>query len=87
MPEARIPAGMRDILPEKMIKRQYVLDRFESMARSGEQAMETPNQKDACVKWKRHLGSRFPCEMAEDTLDDAKAFPAPAFIRSDARSA
>ena len=24
--EARIPAGMRDILPEQMLKRQYVLD-------------------------------------------------------------
>jgi hypothetical protein len=49
--------------------------------------LEEKNQKDACLKWKRHFGERFPCEMAEDILDDAKSFRSPAFIRSDARSA
>jgi hypothetical protein len=68
-------------------RRDYFFERLDSFIRSGTQALEEKNQKDACLKWKRHFGERFPCEMAEDILDDAKSFRSPAFIRSDARSA
>jgi hypothetical protein len=66
--------------------KNYFLERLESFIRSGEQALEEANQKDACPKWKRHFG-RFPCDLAEDELAEAKRFEAPAFIQSDARSA
>lgn len=68
-------------------RKNYFLDRLSSFVRSGEQALEEVNQKDACPKWKRHFGQRFPCDMAEDRLENAKSFESPAFIRSDARSA
>jgi len=68
-------------------RKNYFLDRLESFIRSGEQALEVANQRDACPKWKRHLGERFPCDLAEDELAEAKRFDSPAFIRSDARSA
>jgi len=68
-------------------RKNYFLDRLDSFVRSGEQALGEVNQKDACPKWKRHFGKRFPCELAEDSIDDAKSFESPAFIRSDARSA
>jgi hypothetical protein len=68
-------------------RKQYFLDRLDSFIRSGEQALEEPNQKDACPKWERHFGERFPCEIAEDSLEAAKSFSSPAFISSDARSA
>lgn len=68
-------------------RKKYFLERLDSFIKSGGQALEEVNQKDACPKWRRHFGERFPCGMAEDTLDDAKAHTAPAFIKTDARSA
>ncbi len=68
-------------------RKSYFLDRLSAFAQSGQQALDEVNQKDACPKWKRHFGKRFPCELAEDRLENAKAFDSPAFIRSDARSA
>ena len=68
-------------------RKNYFLGRLDSFIRSGEQALEEVNQKDACPKWGRHFGKRFPCELAEDSLENAKSFESPAFIRSDARGA
>ena len=68
-------------------RKNYLMDRLSSFITSGEQALEMVNQKDACPKWQRHFGDRFPCELAEDSMEDAKTFAAPAFIKSDARSA
>lgn len=68
-------------------RRTYIFERLNSFIQSGEQAIAEVNQKDACLKWKRHFGDRFPCELAEDSLDDAKIHESPAFIKTDARSA
>jgi len=68
-------------------RKDYFMNKLQSFIQSGAQAIEEINQKDACPKWQRHFGDRFPCGMAEDTVDEAKAFSAPAFIKSDARSA
>jgi hypothetical protein len=68
-------------------KRNYFMGKLSAFIQSGNQAMEMTNQKDACPKWQKHFGDRFPCGMAEDNLDDAKSFASPAFIKSDARSA
>jgi hypothetical protein len=68
-------------------RREYFLERLTTFVTSATQAIELPNQKDACPKWRQHLGSRFPCELAEDTLDGAKTFDSPAIIQGDARSA
>jgi hypothetical protein len=68
-------------------RKTYFLDRLDSFVSSGTQALAEPNQKDACPKWSRHFGPRFPCELAEDTLDGAKRFESVPFIRGDARSA
>jgi hypothetical protein len=67
--------------------KDFFMEKLSAFIKSGNQAMELANQKDACPKWQRHFGDRFPCGMAEDMLDDAKSFDAPVFIRSDARSA
>lgn len=77
-----------DLLADYSPTRQkYLLERLSSFIRSGEQALAENNQKDACQKWKRHFGERFPCNLAEDELENAKQFEASAFIKSDARSA
>jgi hypothetical protein len=68
-------------------RKSYFLERLASFVTSATQALEVPNQKDACPKWSKHLGPRFPCELAEDTIGDAKKYESPAVIRGDARSA
>lgn len=68
-------------------RKDYFLERLTTFVASATQAIEVPNQKDACPKWRQHLGPRFPCELAEDTLEGAKTFDAPAIVRGDARSA
>lgn len=68
-------------------RRDYFLQRLHSLIVSGDQAIQEINQKDACPKWRKHLGNRLPCDLAEDRIDNAKHFKESAFIKSDARSA
>lgn len=63
------------------------LNTLESIINSGDQAIAHKNQKEACEKWEKHFGDRFPTSMAEDELDEAKKFSGPAIINSDGRSA
>lgn len=68
-------------------RKAYFLDRLDAFIASGDAAIEEPNQKEACKKWKRHFGDRFSCSNAEDQLDDAKVHAKPPVIRTDGRSA
>lgn len=65
------------------------LDALDSFIKSGEQAMEIESKKDACAKWQKHLGDRFPCSSIkeEDTESSAKTFSYPDQIRFDNKSA
>lgn len=67
--------------------KQYFLDRLDSFITSGDQAVEEPDQKEACKKWQRHFGDRFSCSNAQEQLDAAKAFDTAAFIKTDGMSA
>ncbi len=54
------------------------LDSLNNLIVSGRQAIEAKSKKDACAKWQKHLGSRFPCSnIIEDDKDLAKAFSIP----------
>jgi len=63
------------------------LSALDSFIKSGEQAVTHKNQKDACEKWEKHFGDRFPTSMAEDELDEANKFSSPVILNSDGRSA
>lgn len=58
-----------------------------SFIESAEQAIEHPNQKDACSKWQKHLGNRFPCHLAKDEIDYAKRYENPPVKNDNAKSA
>ncbi|MHA7101409.1 cyclic GMP-AMP synthase DncV-like nucleotidyltransferase [Roseivirga pacifica] len=64
-------------------KKQYFLNALDSFIQSANQAIQHPNPKDACHKWQRHLGDRFPCNLAKDEIEQAKTYVAPAVIGSD----
>lgn len=68
-------------------QKDYFLERLKEFLDSARQAIEEPNQKQACLKWQKHLGDRFPCHNAKDEVEDAKKYSAPAVIRSNAGSA
>lgn len=55
-------------------KKKYFLDRLDAFINSANQAIASPNQKDACLKWQNHLGDRFPCALAKDEIEGAKEF-------------
>ncbi len=68
-------------------KKNYFMDRLDSFINSANQAIASPNQKEACLKWQNHLGDRFPCSMAKDEIEGAKQFTKPAVIGDTAKSA
>lgn len=64
------------------------LDALDSFIKSGDQALENKSKKDACAKWQKHLGDRFPCSSIVETDEElAKAFATPDIIRTDNKSA
>ena len=64
------------------------LDALGSFIISGSQAVEMISKKDACAKWQKHLGDRFPCKnIVEEPKEIAKAFVYPDQIKSDNKSA
>lgn len=65
------------------------LDALASFIQSGEQAIIIDSKKDACAKWQRHLGNRFPCSSlkAEDEKSSAKVYSRPDQISFDNKSA
>ncbi len=68
-------------------KKKYFMDRLTTFINSANQAISSPNPKEACLKWQKHLGDRFPCSLAKDEIEGAKEFGAPAVIGDRAKSA
>jgi hypothetical protein len=69
-------------------RKKNFLDALDSLITSGNQAIEAKSKKDACAKWQKHLGDRFPCSTIEEKDEDvAKAFSSPDQLRYDNKSA
>ena len=63
-------------------RKKNFLEALDNFIISGKQALELKSKKDACAKWQRHLGSRFPCaNIVEDDEQLAKSFVVPDVIR------
>ena len=69
-------------------RKKSFLDALDSLITSGKQAIEAKSKKDACSKWQKHLGDRFPCSIIEEKDEDvAKAFTSADQLRYDNKSA
>lgn len=69
-------------------RKKNFLDALDALITSGRQAIELKSKKDACAKWQKHLGDRFPCSnIEEDDKELAKAFTITDQIRYDNKSA
>ncbi len=65
------------------------LNALDSFIKSGDQAIELESKKDACAKWQKHLGNRFPCSAIKEESSNlsAKVFSNPDQIGFDNKSA
>jgi hypothetical protein len=68
-------------------EKQFFKTALEALINSANLAIENPNPKEACLKWKRHLGDRFPCHLAKDEIEGSKTYLAPAVKNENSRSA
>jgi len=69
-------------------RKKNFLDELNNFIDSGDKAMELKSKKDACAKWQKHLGDRFPCSnIKEDDESAAKAFTQQDVLRYDHKSA
>ena len=80
-----VPEG-EDLLENYQYK-NYFKERLGEFLESAKQACNETNQKEACLKWQKHLGPRFPCHLAEDKDENAAAFATPYIVPSNAKGA
>lgn len=69
--------------------KENFLNALDSFIKSGDQAIELESKKDACAKWQKHLGDRFPCSTIkeESSNSSARVFSSPDQIGFDNKSA
>lgn len=67
--------------------KDYFKRALESFITSANQALNNPNSKEACLKWQKHLGDRFPCHLAKDEIEGAKEYVAAPIKNDNSRSA
>ncbi len=60
---------------------------LEKFIQSAEQAINNPNQKEACLKWQRYFGPRFSCALALETPEGAEKQKDKPFIGASHRTA
>nr|WP_321452620.1 hypothetical protein [uncultured Carboxylicivirga sp.] len=67
--------------------KMYFKNALESFIISANQAINNPNKKEACLKWQKHLGHRFPCHLAKDEIEGSKIYAAPPVKNDNSKSA
>lgn len=67
--------------------KDYFKRALESFIISANQALNNPNPKDSCLKWQRHLGNRFPCNLAKDEIEGSKTYATAPIKNDNSRSA
>lgn len=86
-PRPTTPIGEDLFLDYPQERKDYFKDELDKFIDSAKSAISISNPKDACYKWKKHLGGRFPCYLANDEEEGAKTFATAGAIRSNANSA
>lgn len=82
------PKTGEDLLKNKTVEeKDYFRKSLESFISSSDLALNNPNPKDACLKWKIHLGDRFPCHLAKNEIEGSKTYAVPPIKQDNSRSA
>jgi len=86
-PRPTTPEGEDLFESMKINEINYFKNALSSFVTSANQAIESNNQKEACLKWQQHLGYRFPCSLAKDEIEGAKQHHQKPIIGNTAKSA
>jgi hypothetical protein len=86
-PRPTTPIGEDLFANYSLSNKNYFMERLETFITNATYALELENQKEACLKWQKHLGDRFPCSIAFDGIQETKQYSQPAIIGDTARSA
>lgn len=86
-PRPTVPEGDDLFAGYEQSKKDYFSDRLDGFINSANQAIANENQKEACLKWQKHLGDRFPCSLAKDEVEGAVQHDRKPIIGSTAKSA
>ncbi|MVT42860.1 hypothetical protein GO495_19855 [Chitinophaga oryziterrae] len=86
-PRPTTPKGEDLFASYSNTRKEYFMDRLATFVNSAKQAIASDNQKEACLKWQKHLGSRFPCSLASDKIEGATTYSRSAIIGDSANSA
>ena len=82
------PKADEDLFKTTSVKdKLFFRNALEDFIISAQMAVENPNPKEACLKWKRHLGDKFPCHLAKDEIEGSKVYAAPAIKQDNSTSA
>lgn len=68
-------------------EKDYFKKSLESFIISAKQALKNLNSKEACLKWQKHLGDRFPCYLAKDEIEGSKTYEDAPIKNDNSRSA
>lgn len=47
--------------------KEYFRKALNALIESANKAIDAENEKDACMEWEKHFGTRFPCHLAKET--------------------
>jgi len=86
-PRPTIPNGEDLFKNYSTARKDYFKKTLENFVTSANQAINNENQREACIKWQKHLGERFPCHLAKNEIDGAKIYGASAVIGDTAKTA
>lgn len=68
-------------------EKEFFKNELHSFILSANQALEHPNNLDSCLKWKKHLGHRFPCHLAKNEVEGANVYATAPIKNANSRSA
>lgn len=82
-PRPTIPVGEDLFSNYSQEQKLYFKNALDKFIASANQAINSQTQREACPKWQKHLGNRFPCHLASDEIEGSKIYATPSIIRSD----
>lgn len=81
-PRPTSPVGEDLFASYNQEQKNFFKERLDAFIESAKEAMAAENQKEACRKWKEHLGKRFPCQLAKDKMEGSDTQSNPVIINS-----
>lgn len=74
-PRPTSPVGEDLFASTSQKDKDYFMNALNGLIQSASKAINAVNEKDACLEWEKHFGSRFPSQLATETPVNVKNGP------------